>query len=75
MKILLLNYEYPPVGGGGGHVSHQLARELVKMGHEIDAITMSYKGATRFQKNNDPSNSKTIEYDRGKRRCKARFQG
>ncbi len=49
MRILVLNYEYPPVGGGGGHVSHQLARELVGLGHEIDVLTMSYKGSKRYE--------------------------
>ena len=49
MRILLLNYEYPPLGGGGGHVSHQLARELVKMGHKIDVLTISYKGCKKYE--------------------------
>ncbi|MDD2773117.1 MAG: hypothetical protein PHP45_05410 [Elusimicrobiales bacterium] len=30
MKILLVNYEYPPLGGGGGTQSGHLARELAK---------------------------------------------
>ncbi len=29
MRILILNYEFPPVGGGGGRVSAELAREFV----------------------------------------------
>lgn len=49
MNVLLLNYEYPPVGGGGGHVSHQLAKELVKMEHNVDVLTMSYRNAQSFE--------------------------
>jgi hypothetical protein len=28
MRLLLCNYEYPPLGGGGGVVMAALAREL-----------------------------------------------
>ncbi|MGI8907830.1 MAG: glycosyltransferase family 4 protein [Candidatus Sumerlaeaceae bacterium] len=44
MKILTLNYEYPPMGGGGGVHAANLARELVQRGHEVDYITTQYKG-------------------------------
>ncbi len=43
MKILMLNYEYPPLGGGASKVSRDLSEKLVEKGHEIDVITMSYK--------------------------------
>jgi glycosyltransferase involved in cell wall biosynthesis len=39
VKILVLNYEYPPVGGGGGRACADLCRELVSRGHEIRVIT------------------------------------
>lgn len=38
MKILLINYEYPPVGGGGGVFTRFLAEELAKE-HDVDLIT------------------------------------
>ncbi len=38
MKILFCNYEYPPLGGGGGVVMAALARELAKR-HEVTALT------------------------------------
>ncbi len=43
MKILMLNYEYPPVGGGGATVTAQLCRHLVKLGHRVDVFTMRHK--------------------------------
>ena len=43
MKILMLNYEYPPIGGGGATVSAQLCEYLVQLGHSVDVVTMRYK--------------------------------
>ncbi len=44
MKILMLNYEFPPVGGGGGVVSYELAKHYVALGHKVDVVTMGYRG-------------------------------
>src|SRR5262245_56197033 len=38
MKILFCNYEYPPLGGGGGVVMAALARHLARR-HEVTALT------------------------------------
>lgn len=38
MKILFCNYEYPPLGGGGGVVMAALARQLAKR-HEVTVLT------------------------------------
>lgn len=43
MKILTLNYEYPPVGGGGATVTAQLCEHLVQQGHQVDVVTMRHK--------------------------------
>lgn len=42
MKILTLNYEYPPVGGGAAPVTAQLCEHLVQLGHTVDVVTMRY---------------------------------
>lgn len=39
MRILVVNYEYPPVGGGGGRVAAQVAVELARRGHEVRVQT------------------------------------
>jgi glycosyltransferase involved in cell wall biosynthesis len=38
MKILFCNFEYPPLGGGGGVVNASLAQELAKR-HEVTVLT------------------------------------
>lgn len=38
MRILFCNYEYPPLGGGGGVVMAALARQLARR-HEVTVIT------------------------------------
>ncbi len=39
MKILVLCYEYPPIGGGGGNVAKSVAEQLVARGHEVRVQT------------------------------------
>jgi glycosyltransferase involved in cell wall biosynthesis len=39
MRILVLCYEYPPVGGGGGRIAKNVAEELVTRGHEVRVQT------------------------------------
>ena len=50
MKILMLCYEYPPIGGGGAKVVQGLSTELVKQGHHVDLVTMGYKNLPRHEK-------------------------
>jgi glycosyltransferase involved in cell wall biosynthesis len=39
MKILVLCYEYPPIGGGGGRVAQSVAEQLAARGHEVRVQT------------------------------------
>ena len=41
MNILVFNYEYPPVGGGGGVVSALIAEELARR-HRVCVITSAF---------------------------------
>ena len=47
MKVLILIHEYPPIGGGGGHVAQEIARGLVKRGHEVTVLVPFMKGLAR----------------------------
>ncbi len=50
IKILMLCYEYPPIGGGGAKVVHGLTHELSKKDCEIDLVTMGFKNLPAFEK-------------------------
>src|SRR5205823_13279396 len=44
MRILLLNYEFPPLGGGAATAASQIARNLAKRGGEVVVLTSHFKG-------------------------------
>ena len=49
IKILMLCYEYPPIGGGGAKVVDGLTRELITLGEQIDLVTMGFKDLPKFE--------------------------
>jgi glycosyltransferase involved in cell wall biosynthesis len=44
MRILVLNYEFPPIGGGGGRFTADLCRHLARFGHELRVQTSRFRG-------------------------------
>lgn len=49
MKILCVNYEYPPIGGGGAAAARGLAESLVRRGHQIDCVTSHLRGLPEYE--------------------------
>ena len=49
MRILMLNYEYPPLGGGASPVTRALCEHLAAAGHEVDVVTMGYRRLPRVE--------------------------
>ena len=41
-RILLINYEYPPIGGGGGNATRHIARGLAQLGHQPFVLTAKW---------------------------------
>lgn len=51
-SLLVLNYEFPPLGGGASPVSYEIALGLSKKGFDIDVVTMGYKNLPKFEEVN-----------------------
>ncbi|MCU0598944.1 MAG: glycosyltransferase [Desulfobacterales bacterium] len=44
MNVLIINYEFPPIGGGAGKASYNLGRQLAAAGHRVDVLTSRMTG-------------------------------
>lgn len=50
MKLLLINNEFPPIGGGGSTVTKYAMRYLAEAGHDVTLITSRFKGLPKTEK-------------------------
>jgi glycosyltransferase involved in cell wall biosynthesis len=52
VNLLLINYEYPPIGGGAANATLCLGRAFSSLGHQVDVLTSGLSGAEgRFEEN------------------------
>ncbi len=49
MRLLILNYEYPPLGGGAGRCSLYQAEGLARLGHDVTVITTWFEGEKEIE--------------------------
>lgn len=47
MHILILNSEYPPIGGGAGNASAHIAHELARLDQQVTVLTSTFKNQPR----------------------------
>ena len=45
----MLNYEYPPLGGGASPITGALAQHLAAAEHDVDVVTMEFHGLPRHE--------------------------
>ena len=44
MRLLIINYEFPPLGGGAGNATACLASEWTLAGHSVEILTGGFRG-------------------------------
>jgi glycosyltransferase involved in cell wall biosynthesis len=49
MNLMLINYEYPPIGGGAGNATRNLAQALQRSGNRAVVLTSAYAGHSGTQ--------------------------
>ncbi len=49
MRVLALNYEFPPLGGGAGNATAHISRELVELGCTVSVLTTWFPGTDRHE--------------------------
>jgi glycosyltransferase involved in cell wall biosynthesis len=50
MRILMINYEFPPIGGGGGNVTYYISKNLARGGHDVHIITSRFRGLPGYER-------------------------
>jgi glycosyltransferase involved in cell wall biosynthesis len=50
MRLLLINSEYPPIGGGASNATAHIAQRLADMGHETLVVTSRFDGLPHEEK-------------------------
>ncbi|MFC1798238.1 glycosyltransferase family 4 protein [Thermodesulfobacteriota bacterium] len=69
MKILVLNYEFPPVGGGGGKVAEDICRKLTQKGHLVRVQTSYARGLMKNEKRDGYQIFRSFSFRRRRDRC------
>lgn len=49
MKLLYINYEFPPIGGGGGRANAQIAKSMADKGHDVIVMTSAFKQLPQWE--------------------------
>jgi glycosyltransferase involved in cell wall biosynthesis len=69
MKILVLCYEYPPIGGGGGRVAKSVAEKLSQRGHDVHVQTAGMPHLPKLERVNGVIVHRAPSFRRREDRC------
>jgi glycosyltransferase involved in cell wall biosynthesis len=60
MRILVLSYEYPPIGGGGGIICRNVTERMAGMGHQMTVVTAALSTSDVAVSNTKSENLKIV---------------
>ena len=75
MRILVLCYEYPPLGGGGGRVAQSIAEQMAARGHEVRVQTAALGWRSRRDSINGVEVFRTASGRRAPDTCRVHEMG
>jgi glycosyltransferase involved in cell wall biosynthesis len=53
MNLLVLNYEYPPLGGGAGEITRNISENISMWGHQVTVVTTWFEGLAEDEVKNN----------------------
>lgn len=69
MKILVLSYEFPPIGGGGGRVAEEIAMAMAARGHEVAVHSARLHSQPAVERRDGLTIHRTYGWRRAADRC------
>lgn len=70
-RILLVNYEYPPLGGGAGNATANIAREMARQGAQVLVVTSAFRGMPAHEESNGFAIRRIPTIRRNEEKCAA----
>lgn len=71
MRILCINYEYPPLGGGAGNATAHIAKEMALQGADVQVVTSAFKGFAKWEQADGFSIRRIPTIRRNEEKCAA----
>jgi len=65
----MLNYEFPPMGGGAGNATDNIARRLAEMGHPVSVITSRFGEQARHETRDGVEIARVFSWRKGIHDC------
>ena len=65
----MLNYEFPPMGGGAGNATDNIARRLAEMDHQVGVVTSRFGDQVRHERRDGFEIHRGLSWRRGIHDC------
>lgn len=68
-SVLIVNYEFPPLGGGGGHASAHVAECFASWGWDVRVMTSGFAGLPAFEERSGVALHRIPTWRRHREKC------